>query len=261
MSGIATAQELDDLLGPEIDEQPPENLVDDAPKSRPMGAASREVLARSRNIVIIPRKNTPERLKSIVQFATEMPVANSICMRANISTTTLKFWLQKSKDGAPGDGFDIVPDEDSADEDLPIRFHEAFENAVESGLQLVEQAMFRRAIGYREELTYQGRVIYKLDPRLQALGYEGVDAYLLDPRTGAPVPETVFKQDPDLMMFIAERRMKDKYGKNTTVDMNVKGGVLVVGMKAATSVALNDLEDQYRREGRQAVTFDEGDAE
>lgn len=258
MSGIATAQELDDLLGPEIDEQPPENLVDDAPKSRPMGAASRELLARSRNIVLIPRKNTPERLKQIIQFATEMPVANSICMRANISTTTLKFWLQKSKEGAPGDGFDLLPEEDSNDEDIPIRFHEAFENAVESGLQLVENAAFRRAIGYREELTYQGRVIYKLDPRLQTLGYEGVDAYLLD-RNGAPVPETVFKQDPDLMMFIMERRMKDKYGKNASVDVNVKGGVLVVGMKAETPGELNEIENRFRREGRQAVTFDEGD--
>jgi len=257
MSGDA---ELDDLLGPAPTvETPPARQ----PKST-SGKASLAVLQRSRSVEIVPRrKNTPERLRQILKSAADMPVANSICTRANISQTTLKYWLQKSKEGKPGDGFDVVLDAEG-DEPIPIRFHEAFETAIESGLQLVEQAMFRRAIGYREVLTYQGRVMYQYDPVKCALARElGLpeqtpENYLLDD-FGAPVPETVLKQDPDLMMFIAERRMKDKYGKQSTMDVNVRGGVLVVGARAATAEALNEMEVDYRREGRPAVTFEEDD--
>lgn len=251
--------DLEEMLGPDPRADAVEVLVDDAPvkpKSRPMGAASRAELGRSRSITIIPRKNTPERLKQILKCATEMPVANSICLRAGISATTLKLWLLRSKEGTPGDGFDIVPDGPN-DEQIPVRFHEAFDTAIEGGLQLVEQAGMQRAIGYREVLTFQGRVVYQKDWRLVELGFEGEAAYLRD-EFGAPVPESVMKQSEDLIMFLMERRL-EKYKKNASVDVNVRGGVLVVGMRAATSEALNVLEEQYRREGRGAVTFEEGD--
>jgi hypothetical protein len=65
--------------------------------------------------------------------------------------------------------------------------------------------------------------------------------------------------DPDLAMFILKSRKPQVYGAKASVDVNVKGGVLVVGMRAATSEALNELEDKYRKEGRPAVTFEEGD--
>lgn len=252
--------DLEDMLGPDP-------VVPEAPKPKRksrMGKASRALLERSQRITIRPLgKNTPERLKQLIKSAAEMPVVNSICMRANISSTTLKYWLQKSKEGKPGDGFDVVLDGEG-DEPLPVRFHEAFENAIEGGLQLVEAAAFKRAVGYREVLTYQGRVIYQLDPEKVSLARElglpdnTADCYLKD-EFGAPVPETVLKQDPDLMMFIMERRMKDKYGKNAQVDVNVRGGVLVVGVRAETAEALNEMEADYRREGRPAVTFEEDD--
>ena len=68
---------------------------------------------------------------------------------------------------------------------------------------------------------------------------------------------TVREQDPDLVRWVLETRMPKVYGKKATVDMNVTGGVLVVGMRAATSEALNELESNYRKEGRPAVTFDD----
>jgi hypothetical protein len=246
--------DLSDLLGPEPEKVPE---APSKPASRPMGKASRAVLERSRSINLIPRKNTPERLRQILKCATEMPVANSICMRSGISVTTLKYWLQKSKDGGPGDGYDIIPTAEG-DEPIPIRFHEAFDAAIEGGLQLVEAAAFQRAIGFREVLTFQGRVVYQKDPELVALGFDGPEAYLLD-EFGAPIPETVLRQDPDLMMFIMERRMKDKYGKNSQVDVNVKGGVLVVGVRAESSEDLNTIEENFRMSNRPAVTFEEGE--
>lgn len=255
--------DLDDLLGPD---PLAENLVDEAPKpkSRPMGEASRALLGRSRSYDVrraVPKKNSPERLSRLLNAVSENGVANSACLRAGISMSTLKYWLQKSLEGAPGDGFDITLSEnDENDGGDTIRFHDAWDFAMKSGVEAVEAAVMKRAIGYREVLTYQGRVIYKVDPTLIALGFEGMEAYLLD-EFGAPVPETVEKMDPDLAMFILTHRKPEIYGKKASLDVNVRGGVLVVGARVATSEDLNLLEEDYRKNGRPSVTFEEGEDE
>lgn len=258
-------EDLTDLLGPEPEA---EVLVDETPvepKSRPMGEASRALLERSRSYDVrraIAKKNTPERLGRLLKAASENAVANSACLRAGISYSTLKYWLQKSSEGAPGDGFDIVlgENDETDNPDNTIRFHDAWDYAMQAGVANVEAVVMKRSIGYREVLTYQGRVIYKKDPRLTGLGLTPEEEYLLD-EFGAPVPETVDKMDPDLAMFILTHRKPEVYGKKATIDMNVRGGVLVVGARAATSEALNVIEEEYRREGRPAVTFDEGEGE
>lgn len=258
--------DLEDMLGPDPAET--EKLVDEAPAApayNPMGAGGRALLERSRSYDVrraVPKKNTPERLNRLLNAVSENGVANSACLRAGISMTTLKYWLQKSKEGKPGDGFDIMlgdGDENADSEEGSVRFHDAWDFAIVSGVEAVEAAVMKRAVGYREVLTYQGRVIYQQDPDLIALGFTGAEAYKLD-EFGAPIPETVEKMDPDLAMFILQHRKPDVYGKRATLDMNVKAsGVLVVGMRPATSEALNLLEEEYRKKGRPSVTFEEGD--
>jgi hypothetical protein len=245
MSG--EAEDLSDLLGPEP--TPPEPLP-----------GGRELLKRSRSYDVQraakPKKFSQERLKRLLDACAEMPVANSACMRANIHMTTLKYWLQKSSEGAPGDGFDIVYGE--GDDQISIRFHEAWDSAMAAGVEAVEAATIQRAKGYREVLTFQGRVKYQEDPEKIALGLTGADAYMVD-EFGAPIPETVLKQDPDLMMFILKARKPEVYGTKQQIDVNHRGGVLVVGMTAKTPQDLNTIEAEYRREGRPAVTFEESD--
>ena len=261
--------DLDDLLGPEPITDTAENLVDAAvPVSRPMGEASRALLERSRSYPIqrAAKKNTPERLQRALAYVAEMPVGADVARRLGISYTTLKYWLQKSFEGAPGDGFDIKmgDDDENGTDDDTIRFHDAWDVAMLAGVEAVEAATIKRATGYDEVLTYQGKVQYRYDPQKlkdsRDLGLpENVpENYLLD-KFGAPVPETVFKMDPDLAMFILKARKASVYGAKASVDVNVKGGVLVVGMRAATSEALNELENKYRKEGRPAVTFEESD--
>lgn len=255
MSGEAI--DLEDLLGPDPS-QPIEVLVDEAPISRPMGEASRALLERSRSYPIKPKKNTQERLQRLINAISENGVINSACLRAGISNSTLKYWLQKSLEGSSGDGFDMeLGLNDEGPDGDTIRFHEAWDFAIMSGIGKLEAATMKRAMGYREVLTYQGRVIYQLDPVLQRLGFEGVDAYLLD-AFGAPIPETVEKMDPDLAMFMLKARHPD-YNPKTTVDMNVRGGVLVVPARMVTSADLNEIEASYRRKGMPEVTFDEGE--
>lgn len=263
MSGDA---ELDDLLGPDPAETE-EKLVDEAP---PLDTSGKAVLARSRSYPVnrAAKKNTPENLRRALSYVAEVPVGADVARRMGISYTTLKYWLQKSFEGAPGDGFDIVmgDDDENGTEDNTVRFHEAWDVAMMAGVERVEVATIRRATGYDEVLTYQGRVQYKYDPQKLAdardLGLPEYvpENYLLD-QYRAPVPETVYKMDPDLAMFILKSRKPQVYGAKASLDVNVKGGVLVVGMRAVTSEALNELEDKYRKEGRPAVTFEEGDDE
>jgi hypothetical protein len=132
------------------------------------------------------------------------------------------------------------------------------------GLGLAEKAAWALGVGYNEVQSHKGRVQYRIDP-------DKYDLFLLlgspiDDRNpqlwlrdefGAPVPETIFKQDPDMLKWMLENRKPKEYGKRAVVDMNVTGGVLVVGMRAATSETLNELESTYRKEGRPTITFDD----
>ena len=270
--------DLADLLGPDpTEDTPTEILVDEAPKSRPMGAMSRGLVERSRSYPVNgpdntggiraprrPRKNTPENLKRLLSYVAEMPVASDAARRIGIDYGTLKYWLQKSLEGRPGDGFDITLGEgdESANEDDTVRFHEAWDSAMLVGVGRGETATIRRASGYDEVLTYQGRVQYKLDPlkvaiaRMLGEAEDSAECYLLD-GFGTPVPETVWKMDPDLAMFILKTRRPDLYGNKATVDVNVRGGVLVIPMRAVSSEALNVIEEEYRREDTPAVEFDD----
>jgi hypothetical protein len=264
--------DLTDLLGPDPVAELPENLVEVAPPGyRPMGEAGRALLERSRSYPInrAAQKNRPELLLRCLQYANEMPVSADVARRIGRSYTTLKYWLQKSLEGKPGDGFDMVlgEDDENGTEDNTIRFHEAWDIALAAGVQRVEAAVIKRATGYDEVLTYKGQVQYQYDPDKRALSRlldtpEFIpENYLLD-QYGAPVPQTVFKMDPDLAMFILKQRMPTVYGPKSTVDVNVKqSGVLVVGVRAATSEDLNIQENEYRREGRPAVTFQDDDDE
>lgn len=260
---MADDEDLSDLLGPEPEptnppldpgaaetpepevefEELPAQLLDFAGRV----AGGRAALRRSRAIALKPRKLSNERMIRVLTAITEMPVAADACMRAGISMTTLSYWKARSIEGVPGDGYDVVFDPDDPTETR--RFHEAWDDAMAMGLGRVERATHQRALGYLEPQVYQGRVIYKHDPELVALfGYECQQTYLLNPRTGEPVPETVMKQDPDLMMFILKTRMKEVYGAKQEIDVNYRGGVLVVSQVAKTPQALIENQKDFRAE-------------
>jgi hypothetical protein len=245
--------------------KPPDDevLVDEAPKpkSRPMGANARAMLERSRSYPIgrVRQEVKLQKMKRVLAAIQELAVENSACLRAGISITTLKYWLQQSSEGLPG--YDIPLDEGEENETGSVPFHEAWDLAFTVGIQRLEAVGMRRAMGYRETLTYQGRVMYRLDPRLQALGFEGVDAYLLD-EFGAPIPETIDKIDTDLWLAIMKARLPQVYGNKTSVDFNVRGGVLAIpiAMPGASPTTVNDIEENYRRSKKlPEIAFDVGE--
>lgn len=263
--------DLEDLLGPDPIDPEAEELVDVAPPSptsRPMGEASRGVLERSRSYPVsrAAKKNTPERFARLLSNIADIPMASDAARRAGISFSQLKYWLQKSLEGFSGDGYDVaLPDgEDNGTPNNTERFHLAWDNAMRVGLGRAEKAAWALGVGYNEVQSHKGRVQYQIDPdKYELFVLLGVPIDERNPQLwlrdefDAPVPETIFKQDPDMLKWILENRIPKEYGKRATVDMNVTGGVLVVGMRAATSEALNEIESAYRKEGRPAVTFDD----
>lgn len=196
-------------------------------------------------------KFSQDRMFRVLKSLATMPVVGDACTMAGIHRHTLGQWIVKSRIGIPGDMYDLKMGDDT------IRFHEAYDYAMEDGLDSVERAMMQRALGYLEPLTFQGRVIYKIDPRLVGLGLPDMETYLLD-ENGKPVPETVMKQDPDLMQFIMRCRRKGVYGNKTEVDVNHRGGVLVVGAKAVDGKLLNVEEVEFRKNAVE-VEFEEVD--
>jgi len=241
----AVEDDLDDLLGP-----------------TPLTARQLQQMAKKETLGpgrVKGDKRTPERMARIIDQLAKMPVVGDACKMAGIHRETLKLWLIKSKTGIPGDGFDLPLDPNDPSVGT-IRLHEAYDAAMEDGLDLLERAAIQKALGQLEPLTYQGRVIYQLDPRLMGLGLPENECWLLDDK-GRPVPESVMKQDPDLMQFILKARRKGVYGNKTEVDVTHRGGVLVVGAKAVTGQSLNEEEAQFRINAVDVEFEEVGDAD
>src|ERR1035437_6338710 len=178
MSGNET-DDLSDLLGPDpLSDEIVEELVDAAPLSRPMGEPSRALLERSRSYPVDgsplmaggvrkrARKNTPERLDRLLRNVVEVPIASDAARRAGTSLSQLKYWLQKSLEGRPGDGFDVAlpDDEENGTPDNTARFHTVWDERMAEGLGLAEKAAWALGVGYNEVQSHKGRVQYQIDP-------------------------------------------------------------------------------------------------
>lgn len=184
------------------------------------------------------RKNSPERMAYLLNKLTEWPNVTKACAFAGISYTTIKYWLKKSATGRPGDGFDLEYAEETK------RFHEHYSDALECGVQQVEDAYLERALsGYYETLHHQGRVAYQYDQGLLDLGLSGPDAYLLD-ENGRPIPERIHHQDPEVMLSVLKAWRRDKYGQKDQLDITHRGGVMVVTAPARTSKELEALAQE-----------------
>ena len=171
---------------------------------------------------------TPKRLKKILDTMADIPVKSIACRAVGISRSTIDYWLKRSENGKPGDGFDVMIDGE------PVRFHVAFASSHNEGIDKVEAQAIRVASGEAHEvLTHHGRVQYKTDPEMaQLLGLP-----LDDPRCyqrdedGNPIPETVPLFDPDMARFVLKTHRPDQYGDRMKHDVTYRGGVLVVGVK------------------------------
>jgi hypothetical protein len=93
-------------------------------------------------------------------------------------------------------------------------FAEAWDNAVEDGIDRAEKEAFRRAVtGFEEPVIDKGRLAYAYERYVDA---EGKEAYrpILD-ANGQPVPLTVRKHSDALLSLILKGRRKKVFADRT----------------------------------------------
>ena len=173
------------------------------------------------------RKCSPERMRIFLDSLAEDAVLIHATKKAGIHRRTPEYWLKCSVAGH--DGYDLER------RGVTMKFHEHYISAMEEGGD-VEEVAFRVATGYDENLTYKGRVSYKIDLVRWSLGHRGADAYLKD-ENGNPVPETVRKYDPKMIRWLLAR-----LDKRPKTDVTQKSGVLVVGVPSKTEVTVAQAE-------------------
>lgn len=154
-----------------------------------------------------------------------------------MSRTSLKYWLTKSELGKPGDGFDMeTGDLDDAGKPIKQRFHETFADAMANGIDTAEKAAWKLVHGQPEVLTDRGHVQYKISPLAIALGLTAADpAFYERDEFGAPIPETILKQDPDMIRFMLKAHRPDVYVPGQKIDVTHRGGVLILTAPLKTS--------------------------
>jgi hypothetical protein len=180
---------------------------------------------KSAQIGLIMRKYAPQKLRLVLRLAEQFPDETVIAHAAGMTKSALRYMLMGSRQGHPGDPFDM-----KIEDGLTERFHILFEDAIEAGFGKVEQAAFELAMGLaRRVLEYQGKITYKQDPGLVALGYPEEETYILD-ENGERIPETVPVRDPEMIRFLLARWKPEIYGKRAKAPKEPQrtGGVLVV---------------------------------
>lgn len=225
------------------------------------GAGSRELMKAAQSqgggaivdaaMGLATRKYGPKYFRLILKIAAKNPVEAQIASGAGMSITSLRYMLKLSRAGRPGDIFDVKMADGRVE-----RLHILFEDAVETGWGEVEHKAFKAATGQEKELlTDRGRVQYKYDRDLLALGMTGEAAYLLD-EFGDPVPETIPLLDLEMIRWLLSRRMPEKYGNKQQIDVNHKHnhGVLVVGIPK-TSKELEETYGSMRHDTIEDVPF------
>lgn len=201
-------------------------------------AGGRELAKRAAQLSTVGRKNSPERMALLLDKFLEFPNVTKASLFAGITYPTLRYWLVRSAEGHPGDGYDLTYGDETK------RFHEHFADVKEAAVQMVEDAYIDRAIrGYYEVLSDKGRVIYQQDPTLLALGCTGPDAWLLDDN-GLPIPERIHLQDPDVQLQVLKAYRRKTWGQQDKLDVNVRGGVMVVGLRAQSSAQVDEREQR-----------------
>lgn len=194
-------------------------------------------LLADRHRSLVGRKSTPQRLKAIIKCVAEMPVIVEVCRRTGCSRNGLDYWLSKSETGKPGDGFDVATsDLDESGNPITRRFHECFIDALKDGIDSAEKAAWKLVHGQPEVLTHKGHVQYQVNPAATALGLIPGDReyYLLD-EFGRPMPETILKQDPDMIRFMLKAHRPDVYVPGQKIDVTHRGGVLILTAPVKTS--------------------------
>ena len=178
---------------------------------------------------------SPERMRIVVDSLKECPILAHAAFKAGIPPKTLAYWLKCSAAGR--DGYDI-----ECDGEL-YRFHDLCEYAIAEAHDTLRFLIWQCAMGIK----------YKIDPRLERLGYRGEDAYAKD-ANGQFIEEGDRKPNTKMMLFFLRWMLPERYGKPRKRNIAQTGGVMVIGERTkqpktnpAASIRARKWKAAFRR--------------
>jgi hypothetical protein len=147
-------------------------------------------------------------------------------------------WIGESRRAAAAGDVDSVfffkLDPDDEDEQ-PVWFHDACRDVVSASIEEIESAARQRARdGVYQISKFQGRSVIKIDPDLEALGFEGTEAYMRG-ADGKVVYEQVWTPPSNeltlgvLAAYSRRYKKQQQGGATVTVNTAYGGGVVTVG--------------------------------
>lgn len=159
---------------------------------------------------------------------------------AKISRRRLYRFRSLSEQDPKNPDFQIVLDEGEE----PIAFHIAWKEAVYESCDNMEDALSELGIGYDEPVIWQGGMCYLLDPEPNPITGEREPKVDMD---GEPIPLTMRKRsETALYRMLKVRRPKEWGDKDQNLNVNLRGGVLVVPVPA------RNAEEYFERMGEHA---------
>lgn len=175
------------------------------------------------------KKYHPDNLQRGLRALRATGVYLSAQRAMGISKTTWKYWIEKSRKGQPGDGFDIPCPE--IGEGITRRWHEVVQDTLDDALDAVELKMTSAALGERLQiLTNRDGIVYEYDDFLLEIGYTGRAAYKRD-KNGDPIPVKIPMFDLDAAKDLLRAKRPHVWGHRKEVNVTGAVGVLVVGAK------------------------------
>jgi hypothetical protein len=153
----------------------------------------------------------------------ELPVIKHACVAVGIDRTTA--WRTRKSDEA---------------------FAEAWDAAMEEGIDRAEAEAFRRAVvGFEEPVIDRGRLVYRYE-RYEALDVNGVvqEHYrLLLDDNGQPIPLTVRKHSDMLLGLVLKGRRKSVYAERKELTGADGAALPAAQVIIATGVPSDDYTD------------------
>jgi hypothetical protein len=144
-------------------------------------------------------------------------------------------WIGDSKRAAAAgevDSIYLFKIDPNDEDEQPGWFHDFCRDVCSASIEEIESAARMRARdGVWMDAKFQGRTVYKINPDLEALGFEGVEAYERD-ENGKAVPERIWSAPSNEIVLgvlaAYSRRYRKQQQGGAQVNVNVGGGVQVM---------------------------------
>jgi transposase-like protein len=185
-------------------------------------------------------KKGPELFIEICDQLVGNPSLTNACRAVGIAPSTLFRWIADCAERPHLYEFEFA-------DFGTVTLAQAIKLTRRMAVALINSEIHRRALlGNDEVVVFQGRLQYRDNPKfvgwtdeeMSALGFSPADRILRD-KNGNPVPLTVTRPPSDALSLAVMKAMGGpEWADRRSVDVNVGGGVMVLGRKQPTPAAV-----------------------